>query len=270
MMAAAAWTPARLSEWTTPLIARRGVLDIWSIPLELPDAKVLRCETLLACDERERAQRFIRPLDQRRYIVAHAALRILLAKYCGTSVSGVRYATGTHGKPALIGQDASGITFNMSHSGELALVGVAMESCVGVDVEELRAVDDARSIARSFFAPGEIAALASAPPADTDAAFLRCWTRKEAFVKAIGGGLSIGLDSFEVDISRAQPALRHIGGDTASAENWTIVHLEPKPRYIAAAAVQGAVDEVICRTVDPVWCGASNDNTGLALWPEVQ
>jgi 4'-phosphopantetheinyl transferase len=233
------WRSIPLSRLPPRLQLEPGALHVWSVPLTLPECSVDRAASLLSVEDRERAVRFVRPQDRRRFIVAHAALRILLSRYTEIPIHELFFLAGPHGKPALAGVSPHAISFNMAHSGERAIIAVS--TCeLGVDVEELRFLDDADSIARSFFAPAEVAALAAAP--DTDGSgFLICWTRKEAFIKAVGGGLSIGLDSFEVSVLRDRPAILRIGDEGLRARPWSMVHLQQGMDYVGAAVVAGPI-----------------------------
>jgi 4'-phosphopantetheinyl transferase len=248
-------TPTLLRELPSHVQVRRGILDLWSISLEAPMRLVTNCEMLLSLDERERARRFVNARDQRRYILAHSALRLLLARYTGMNPCALRFVSGSHGKPLLADEDACSISFNMSHAAKLALVAITAEADLGVDIEELRVLDDFAAIARSHFSVAEVAALANVPSPEAATAFLTCWTRKEAFVKALGGGLSIDLNRFDVDISRERPALLRIDGDAASARKWSMLHLEPALGYVGAAVIDCPMPDVRFRQLDPGWAG---------------
>jgi 4'-phosphopantetheinyl transferase len=170
----------------------RGEVHVWTLDLgaatTAPDAHVL------SADERARAARFRRPADRTRSIAARVALRRLLAGYCGASPAALRFELGPNGKPALAPAFADGAPhFNVAHSGRLVLLAFA-DCAVGVDVEEVRPGVDVVPLARRFFSPDETAAVLAAPPAERAPTFFRIWTRKEAFVKACGAGLSAPLD----------------------------------------------------------------------------
>ena len=135
------------------------------------------------------------------------------------------------------------ISFSLSHSGELAVIAMSSLARLGVDIEQLRVIDDAGAIAQSHFASAEKVALAAVAPAEQNRAFLTCWTRKEAFVKALGRGLSIDLAGFEVNISREHPAFVRIADAVLAAHAWSIIHLEPAVDYVGAAVTDAAVLE---------------------------
>lgn len=193
-------------------------------------------EALLDDEEQVRSTRFVRPPDRRRFVLAHAALRLFLARCLDIHPMAVRYENGIHGKPRL----ASGLPsmgFNLSHSGELGLVAVARDRSVGVDVEQVRGVLDARSIADMHFSRAERQALRSFPPAEQQEAFFRCWTRKEAVTKAVGEGLGHALDSFEVDLAPGSvSALTRFDGRSGNVAGWSLRDLTAPTGYAAAGA----------------------------------
>jgi 4'-phosphopantetheinyl transferase len=180
--------------------------------------------SLLDPQERARAQRFVRAADADRYVLAHAALRTVLARCLGADPATVRYAAGEHGKPALV-PGGGELEFSLSHAGDVALVAATRAGPVGVDVERLRAFPDALAIADAHFSAAERRALRSVPADRRAEAFLRAWTRKEAVVKAAGGGLAEVLD-----------AGADVAGDAAAA-GWEIRELAAPPGYVAAGAV---------------------------------
>ena len=186
----------------------------------------------LADDERARAARFRRPLDRDHYSLAHAALRSILAARVGVAPQALVFSMGAHGKPAL-----PGIEFNLSHAGGIALVAVALVP-VGVDVERIEPLDVAALASRQF-SPTERLALERVPPAHRLAAFYGGWTRKEAFVKATGAGLSRALTEFDVSIG-APAALLATRPDAGEARRWCLTDIEAGAGYSAALCVAGA------------------------------
>jgi 4'-phosphopantetheinyl transferase len=205
------------------------MIDLHIVPLE---GELDAALELLTPDERERARRFVFDVHRRRFAVARAGLRRVLAGHLGADPAALRFVEGAHGKPALAGGE---LEFNLSHSHELAVVGVTRLAPIGVDVEHLRHVDGALRIAETHFAPSERAALAAAPAAERDLVFMRGWTRKEAFIKAIGEGLSHPLQRFELTLDDA-PRFVTIDGDVAAAARWSLFSFEPAPGYLAAVA----------------------------------
>jgi 4'-phosphopantetheinyl transferase len=144
-------------------------------------------------------------------------------------------------------QDGSQICFNMAHSGVLALYACTVNCEIGVDVEELRDIPDIEQVASHYFSKAEAAELLSIgreiPKRD---AFFRCWTRKEAYIKAIGEGLYLPLDQFQVTLLPDTPAkFVHIGNDISAASEWTLQHLDLAPNYVGALAYHGAPRNIV-------------------------
>lgn len=227
-------------------------IHIWQVSLAQPVQRISELERVLSPDERERAARFRRDIIRHRFIVARGALRYLLGAYTGRPPEDVAFQYAEYGKPELPPPDAA-LQFNVSHSHDLALYAFTMHRPVGIDVEYLnrRSVMDRMKIARRFFSDAEYAALSALPERDQDRAFLACWTRKEAFIKAIGQGLSCPLDQFDVTVDPdAQAALLATRWDAADAARWAMAALNPGGGYIGALAVEGTYNRLKCRT----WC----------------
>lgn len=219
-------------------------LHLWLVELDIPAPDVDLARRTLSPDEVERAGRFHFERDARRYVAAHAGLRSILARYTGLRPQDLSFQASQYGKPFLapgIPYTHAALNFNLSHSGELGLVAVTLERRVGVDIEQVRPEFADGSIAQRFFSPGEVRALRALPPGEQTAAFFRCWTRKEAFVKARGEGLSLSLDSFDVAFAPNEPpALLRIAGEAREAHRWSL-HAVPLPDawpYEAAVAVE--------------------------------
>ncbi len=210
-------------------------VHVWRASLHAPAPWVRHFADTLSPDERARAARFAVPGDGERFTVARGVLRHLLARYAGADPAGLRFTYGPHGKPELSGQ--SWLGFNLSHARGLALLAVARSRAVGVDLEYQRTDLDLVRMADRFFSPGEAARLRRLPGAERLAAFFRCWTCKEAYLKATGRGLSLPLDSFDVSLAPGKPAvLLRCDGDAA---RWTLCDLPAGPEYAAALAVDG-------------------------------
>lgn len=202
----------------------------------------------LSDDERARAARFRFDRDRDRYVVGRGLLRRLLGEYLGIAPAAVRFAYGAHDKPRL---ETEALRFNLSHSGPVALYVFNRREEVGIDVE-LDQGDYARErIAERFFSPTETASLRSLPDALQPRAFLTCWTRKEAFIKARGDGLSLALDSFDVSLKPDTPAaVLRTEWCAGEAGQWWLGDLSaPEKGYIAAVAVKRQGWRVIRRRV---------------------
>lgn len=189
--------------------------------------------------ERERANRFIRECDRRRFIRAHALMRHVLGRFTGCAPHVLRFTAGAYGKPRLA--DASiDIQFNLSHAGERALLAVALGRQVGVDVEHTDALTPTAfaDLPSRWLAPGEAHALRRLPAALQPHAFVRCWTRKEAFVKALGRGLTYPLRRFEVSVTsdHSPQLLLACDDDPSAIHKWRIVSVPMESGYAAALA----------------------------------
>lgn len=214
-----------------------GVVDIWRLPLDSPPATAAELARLMSPDEAMRACRFRRERDRRRFTVCRATLRLLLGGYLGQRPAAIRFAYGRHDKPRLADPTAGRLEFNLSHSSSLALVAVTAGCPVGIDVEALRPLPDAPALAERFFSAAERAALAAYPEGERERAFYRCWTRKEAYLKAVGDGVAARLDRFDVSLEPGNARLLAVGGDQALADTWSLAHIEPGAGYVGALAL---------------------------------
>lgn len=195
---------------------------------------------LLSADERARAARFAFDRERRRYIVARARLRQLLGERLGAAPESLQFVYKAHGKPALArctGQ--RDLRFNLSHCGEFAAYAFAEGREVGVDIEEVRELPDADDIAMRFFSRRERSAYLRLPRRERPQGFFNCWTRKEAFIKALGEGLSHPLDTFDVSLAPGKSArLLRVHGVPASRCGWTLYSFDGAPGLVGAVAVQ--------------------------------
>ncbi|MEQ8589395.1 MAG: 4'-phosphopantetheinyl transferase superfamily protein [Thalassobaculaceae bacterium] len=190
---------------------------------------------LLSDDEIDRAERFRFPRDRRRFIIRRAALRQIIAKEVGTPAEHLRFsAEPEFGRPFLAVPDATGLGFSSSHSEELGLIGLGASARFGVDMERVRRISDFAAVATRFFTPEEAAAIGEA--GDALDRFYRTWVLKEAFVKALGQGLSHPLDSFSVAIGADPPHL--LSAEAGDASAWHFRLFKPAPGWIAAVAAE--------------------------------
>lgn len=217
-----------------------GEVHVWRMPLEQPARYVHQLLQFLSADEQTRAAKFHFERDRRRFIVARGALRIILGSYLGIDPRHLRFGYGSHGKPYLLDPCCCAIRFNLAHSYELALYAFTREREVGVDIEYIHPMPDIEQIAESFFSVSENAALHKLPVNQRLEAFFNCWTRKEAYIKAIGDGLTQPLDQFQVSLAPGEPPqLLRVEKDSNEVSRWRIEALDPAPRYVAALAVEG-------------------------------
>jgi 4'-phosphopantetheinyl transferase len=214
---------------------------VWRVSLAPSEARVRRSRDLLSPDEIARADRFYFQRHRDRFTIARGALRRILGECVGADPREIRFAYGERGKPSLaLGAAAGDIRFNVSHSEDVALVAVARGRELGVDVECVRDLIDLEGIARRFFARGEVEALESLPASQRREAFFACWTRKEAFVKANGGGLFVSLGEFEVSLLPGEEAaLRSVGWDPSEVARWRLASFPKADGYASAIAVEG-------------------------------
>lgn len=217
-----------------------GAVHVWRLHLDAPEARRQRCAGLLSADERKRAARFHFERDRRRYALARGYLRQVLSRYTGTGAAALRFDYGPQGKPFLA--DAPDFAFNLSHSHECALIAVGGVAEIGVDVEWMRPDIDLPALARRFFAAAEVAELEGLPETQRVEGFFRCWTRKEAFIKAVGQGLSCPLDRFRVTLTPGAPAaLQEIAWAPDDVGQWTLANLEPGAGYAGAVMARGPI-----------------------------
>ncbi|HJQ31620.1 MAG TPA: 4'-phosphopantetheinyl transferase superfamily protein [Pyrinomonadaceae bacterium] len=216
-------------------------VHVWRALLDAPEVRVRRLLELLAPDERERAARFHFERDRRRFTVARGLLRGILGGYLNSAPEALRFVYGAQGKPALVAeQNPGGLRFNVSHSEGVALFAFARGREVGVDVERVSSRVSCEEIAGRFFSPGEVARLRALPAELREAAFFDCWTRKEAYIKARGEGLSLPLDGFDVSLGPGEPtALLANRLDPAEVARWSLRALAPWPGVAAAVVAEG-------------------------------
>jgi 4'-phosphopantetheinyl transferase len=218
-------------------LARLGSreVQVWGIWLSGSDASLAYYRSTLSSEELQRADRFRFENLRHSYTRSRGSLRLLLAHYLGCPPNEIELTCRPKGKPIL--RDSSHIHFNASHSGQMALYAFTAGCELGIDVEQLRKLDEPEAIAARFFSTGEASELLSLTPEQRGPAFFRCWTRKEAYVKAIGDGLSIPLDRFQVTLLPGVPArFIQLAIDMGTAADWTLDHLELAPGYLGALA----------------------------------
>jgi 4'-phosphopantetheinyl transferase len=204
-------------------------------------ASIARLKAILSPDEQRRADRFYQEIDFRRHVVGRGLLRLLLGQCFGVAPDRLCFQDGQFGKPALAGEVSPRLQFNLSHSGDLIVIAIVPGHAVGVDVEKIRPDIALDRIAQDFFSPQECASLATLDgPSQLDG-FYACWTRKEAWIKARGEGLSLPLRQFDVSVAPDQPAqLLGTRPDPAEAGRWMLSDLDVGSGYRAALAVNGS------------------------------
>lgn len=214
-------------------------VDVWHIDVS-GLFEIERFRAWLSVDELERAERFYFEKHRRLFTMMRAALREILGRYTSLLPQEVVFSYGSKGKPELSGGNEKGIRFNLSHAEEIGLLAVSQGLTVGIDVESVRPDFGGQEIAERYFAAGEVRHLLSLPPEQRADAFFSCWTRKEAYIKALGEGLSAPLDSFEVAFGPDRPAaLLAVQVDPRELARWRMYDIETADSYKAALVVEG-------------------------------
>lgn len=210
---------------TGPVPLACDEVHCWCVTLDVLPETAARLYATLTDDERQRSAHLRSERDRQRFIVAHGALRELLGCYLETDPDEIRFGHNAYGKPHLSPESGSPLQFNLSHSAGLALIAIAAEADIGVDLEYVRAQPDYTDIARRFFSADEFEQLDGLPRHLQPQAFFRCWTQKEAYLKACGEGLA-GLDGASHGITQA----RH----------WSLYTVQPARGYIGALVIAGS------------------------------
>lgn len=217
-----------------------GDVHLWAADLRQSQSVVDRLERTLAPDEISRADRFAFAHLRQRYVTARGILRDILARYTGAAPAALVFGYNRFGKPFLAG---SPVCFNLAHSHNAAVYAVVAGRNVGLDVEytrDSRLRDDLEQFVQRTFSPGESRALLALPEAQRLEAFYNCWTRKEAYIKALGSGLSMPLNCFEVSVRPGEPArLRRVAGHPDEAARWRCESFQISGGYTAAVMVEG-------------------------------
>ncbi len=224
-----------------------GHVHVWRVEFDSFSLNIVNLLNLLNPEERARAERFYFDKDRDRFIVARAVLRIILSYYLKMAPEKIQFNYNAYGKPSLSEElfRSSKMRFNLSHSKNMILYAVTEGREVGIDVEHLDYKIDELNIARRFFSAQEFKELTTVPEALRRKAFFYCWTRKEAFIKAIGEGLSVPLDSFDVSLKPGEPArLLRIRNSSRQAARWSMFSLHPAKNYVAALVVEGKISAI--------------------------
>jgi len=240
----AAPTASPVPPWRLPpetLILGSDEVHVWRAALDQTTSQIESFRHTLAADEQARVERFYFRRNREHFIVARGVLRALLGFYLNNAPECLSFRYSSHGKPALAWESGGDmIRFNLSHSHGVALYAVTRGREVGIDLEYIRSDLEVEQIAERFFSRREIATLRALPiDLRTDAFFL-CWTRKEAYIKARGEGLSLPLDQFDVSLIPGEPAaLLSTHRGSHEALRWSLQELTPAPGYVAALGVEG-------------------------------
>jgi 4'-phosphopantetheinyl transferase len=232
------------------VLAEQDEVHVWRACLDRTAAELQALSETLAPDETARAERFHFPRDRERFVAARGLLRALLSGYTGQPPGELRLTANEHGKPQLAApaEAPHPLRFNVTHSRDLALYAVTWGREVGVDLEWMHKDLDFEGVVGRFFSPREAAALRALSREARREAFFACWTRKEAYVKARGRGLSLGLDTFDVSLTPSGPPEPvHQSGEPDEAGCWSVYGFIPAAGYVAALAVEGNAWRMVLR-----------------------
>lgn len=224
-----------------------GTIHIWRIALAESESRLEHFRNLLTVEECERADRFLFDEHRRRFIVSRGQLRVLLGLYIDVVPRAVEFRYTNLGKPYFAsGVSDPHIEFNLTNSSDWALLAVTLGTELGIDMEKIREMTNMEGLAQRFFAQPEIDAIVEHPgQAKRQQAFFRCWTRKEAFLKAIGAGLTFPLDQVCVTVDdRDDMRIEWIEDDDEDAEGWTLRHIEPVEHFVGALARKDDAEDV--------------------------
>lgn len=230
-----------------------GEVHVWMANLDAPPTQVVAYERLLNPDEHERAARLRLEHLRVRFVTGRGILRRLLGNYLQKAPEQVAFTYGPHGKPFLtMAKGAAPFAFNLAHSQNVAVYAFALADRIGVDIEQMREVIERDQIAERFFSLRERRMLAALPAQQREEAFFLCWTRKEAYLKALGAGITLPLDQFSVSLTPGAPAalletaLTDPGNESGGAP-WTLLSFIPAPQHCAAVAIEGSDWLLHCR-----------------------
>ncbi len=238
-------------EYKAPIALSGDRVDIWCIWFEDGSESILDYLDILSSEERKRAKRFHRKVDFHRFVVARYVLRTLLGGIVGAQPSSLEFSTNKYGKPKLLpklslNQNSESINFNLSHAGEYGLVAISTAKKIGIDIERIREIDNIEELAKRSFSNDEYLQFITQPEFDRLNTFFRCWTRKEAFIKAIGKGLNQPLDSFSVSSSPDQEVKFLSLPPGYQLKNWALYDIGINQHYRAALAIDRAITTVAC------------------------
>ncbi len=215
-------------------------VHLWVVPLDVTPEKSSHFKSILSLDEQDRAGRFQKTRDANRYVAARGSLRSLLGAYLAIEPDRLLFAYDALGKPRLAGEvHLTPMNFSVSHSDDRGLFGFVRGHKIGIDLERIRTEIEIEDLAKRYFSLNEFQRLHSLPADQRREAFYCGWTRKEAYLKGRGEGLSYGLDRVEVSLAPGEPAVI-LGSvdDPDASRHWTVQHLSPAPGYVGAVAVE--------------------------------
>lgn len=226
---------------------KENQVHLWRVDFKAHHSNLNQLCQLLSNDEKARAKRFLFEADHARYVIGRGILRTLLENYTKIRAFDILFEYGESGKPTLSHRHVSPLQFNISHAENIGLFGFTLRDRIGVDVEKVQASFPTMEIAQNFFSPQEVKHLQQIPhDKEQNAAFFRCWTRKEALIKALGGGLSIPLKHFSVSLKENFPVrLYNLEQLSETTSEWTLFSIQPQSGYIGAVAVNNPHSQLV-------------------------
>ncbi len=239
------------SLWCFPpesLVLGCDEVHVWRATLGIQASCVQALEQTLAADERTRAEQFHFPEDRTHFIVARGLLRAILGRYLARDAHTLQFCYSLYGKPVLA-RESGGDTlcFNLTHSHGMALYAITRSRDIGIDLENISTHMAYEQIAERFFSPYEVSMLRSIPIQIRQESFFCCWTRKEAYLKARGIGLSSALSQFDVSLTPGAPAaLLRTREEDQDISCWSLYNLSPGSGYVAALALRGQFHRIKC------------------------
>jgi 4'-phosphopantetheinyl transferase len=243
--------PGRDMIWRFPpntLVLGADDVHVWCAPVDQPETVYRALQKTLSPEERDKADQFGAAIHRERFVVGRGLGRLILSRYLAVPPESLEFSYNHCGKPALKpGLEPSTLSFNCAHSDKLALYAIAHHREIGIDLEHIRAVEEASLIASHFFSPRENEEWRALAPPQQMEAFFHFWTRKEAYLKAIGEDISELLHKVEVSLNPGNlNRFLSIGGDPALATQWSLQTIVPAPGYVAALAVKAPAVRVTC------------------------
>jgi 4'-phosphopantetheinyl transferase len=232
--------------WLHPpdnLVLSDDEVHIWRADLDLIDSSLSTFLQLLSPDEKNRAQKFRFAGDRRNFIAARGILRAMIGKYLKINPAEISFLYNEFGKPRIA--NSNPLHFNISHSQNMAVFAFTKRLNIGIDVEFVNPDVEVKEVAANFFSTNEVMNLLALPERQQTLGFFNCWTRKEAFIKAVGEGLSFPLNTFEVSLEPGKPAeLLVTDWDPKAVSQWSMYSMAPGANFIGSLAIEGLVEQV--------------------------
>lgn len=225
------------------MIIPENEIHIYRLSINIPSERIYNFEKLLSADELKRANRFRFEKDKNHFITGRGLLRIILSRYLDESPAGINFSYHEKGKPYL--KDNS-LKFNLAHSGGKAVYALTMNNELGIDLEIMKELPDALDIASRFFSESEVSEFKNVSVENVKTAFFNCWTRKEAFIKAIGEGLSYPLADFSVTLKPGdEPKFLWIKNDPDEVNKWSLININAHDNFISSLAIKTSDTRIV-------------------------